>query len=188
MTRPGPADLAPVWNARGWRYAAWVMVVGLSALLVHTAANGVTVMALGLAVFVAASLAVLMGMRRLPEALCCLLVAAALFNGAGGAFHWMDGVAWYDEVAHATTGFAGLAAIGYLYALDRVERRATLVRWCIAMGLVLGVGWEVVEGIAGDLERWDTLSDVALDVVGAAFGGIAARRMLGDRPRRLGVA
>jgi hypothetical protein len=135
-------------------------------------------MSWALAIFLVATLAIVLLIRRLPALLRFLLVFAALLSGAGGAFDWFEGYVWYDELVHTYTGFAGLLAIGYLYARDRPELRVNLVRWCVVMGLALGIGWEVVEELGGDLEFWDTLSDLVLDTVGAALGGVAARRVL----------
>lgn len=84
----------------------------------------------------------------------------------------MAAVPWYDEAAHAFTGFAGMAAIGYLYARGKRLGRGHVIAWCTVVGVVLGVGWEILEGLAGNLDAWDTASDVLVDGTGALAGGV----------------
>ncbi len=180
VTSPPPA--APLLQSPLWRGVAWAAVAGLAALLVVVWTQRHAPLVWSLCIFLAASLGVLR-LRSLPPLLACLLVVAALVNACGGAFRWFETIAWYDEVVHTYTGFAGLAAIGWLAARTRDDRRRVLVPWCAALGLALGVGWEVIEGLVGDLAWRDTLSDLVLDTVGAALGGLLARRALDAQPQ-----
>ncbi|TFY98455.1 hypothetical protein [Ramlibacter rhizophilus] len=164
---------APLW--RGFACTGVLLIAAQLVLAWHAQRM---LMVTGLAVFVLAGLAAAWVPSRLPSLLRLLLVLAALLNAAGGFFRWFDNVPWFDELAHGYTGFAGLAAIGFLYARVDVLRRDSLVGWCAAMGLALGVGWEVLEGMAGPLGLVDTLSDLVMDVLGAALGGAFARHVL----------
>ena len=137
---------------------------------------------LAMLIFLAACLALLRFVKRLPGFFVFLLVLAALLNGAGGAFRWFEVYRWFDEAIHTYTGFAGLGAIGYLYSRDRPIRRESLIAWCSGMGLLLGIGWEVIEGFVGDLEAVDTATDLVLDKIGAALGGWFAWHWVGRRP------
>lgn len=188
-TPPSSSAAAALLRSPVWRLLAWAAAAGLAALLVVVWTARHAVLVWSLAIFLAAALGVLRLRPVLPDLFACLLVLAALLNAAGGAFTWFETIAWYDEAIHAFTGFAGLAAIGWLAARRRDDRRRMLVPWCAGLGLVLGIGWEVIEGLVGNLAWRDTLSDLVLDTVGAALGGLAARRALelrGTSRARLG--
>lgn len=164
------------------------MLIGALLVMALKAHNAALVLAM--AIFLAAALAVQVLLRkRLPGVLAFLLVLSALLNGAGGSFEWFETYRWYDESIHLYTGFAGLAAIGYVYARDQALRPAALAWWCTAVGLALAVGWEVIEGLVGDLEAVDTASDIALGTIGSALGGLfAARLVAGTRAFSAGAA
>lgn len=162
-----------------WRPLAWAGVLLIAALLAMALKAQQPALVLAMSIFLAATLAIQLLLKRLPGLLAFLLVLAALLNGAGGAFEWFESVWWYDEAVHTYTGFAGLAAIGWLYAHERRRPLAFLVGWCAAMGLALGIGWEVIEGLVGDLEAVDTVTDILLDTAGAALGGWLAWRLIG---------
>lgn len=163
-------------HAPFWHLLAWTGVLLIAAMLTLTWRAQNIAMSSALAVFLASSLLVLRLGSVLPSFVRLLLVLTAVLNGAGGAFDWFESVAWFDELAHAWSGFAGMSAIGYAYARDGDERkRRHLVGWCTGMGLVLGIGWEIIEELLGDLEALDTLSDLVMDVIGAWLGGVFAR-------------
>lgn len=186
---PSRAPASSLLQSPLWRLLAWAATAALAALLVVVWTAGHAVLVWSLVIFLAATLGVLRLRPVLPDLFACLLVLAALANAAGGAFAWFETIAWYDEAVHAFTGLAGLAAIGWLAARTRDDRRRVLVAWCAALGLLLGIGWEVVEGLVGDLEWRDTVSDLVLDTLGAALGGLAARRGLdAERPPALPCA
>ena len=171
-TRTGAAAPSAL-QASAWRRLAWLCVLLIAALLARAWSGQQWKMTAALAIFLLASLGILR-LRRLPAVFQFLLVFAALVNGAGGAFDWFEAISWYDEFAHLYTGFAGLAAIGYLYARDLQVARGHLVAWCIGMALVLGGGWECLEALGGELDFGDTLSDLVLNTIGAALGALFA--------------
>lgn len=161
-----------------WRVLGWIGVLLIAAVLAMVWTARQSQMTWAMVIFLVAGLAVQWLEDQLPSVFIFQVVLVALVNGAGGAFGWFDSFRWFDEIVHAYTGFAGLSAIGYLYARDHEPRRATLVGWCAGMGLALGIGWEMVEGLMGDLAFMDTLSDLVLDTMGAAMGGLFARHAL----------
>ncbi|MBL0420278.1 hypothetical protein JI739_07975 [Ramlibacter sp. AW1] len=174
-------------HGQAWQVLGWAGVGAIASLLVLTLARQQWAMTVSLAVFLAASWGIVGLLSRLPSFLRFLLVLVALLNGAGGTFDWFETHAWFDELVHTYGGFAGLAAIGYLHARDSEAKQDWLVAWCVGMGLALGIGWEVLEGLMGDLEFVDTLTDIIADTVGAALGGAFARHALragqaGPRP------
>lgn len=153
---------------------AWVGVLLIAALLALVWMAGRSALVWALGIFLVASLGIQLLKDKLPSLFIFLLVLAALLNGAGGTFDWFNAYPWFDELVHVYTGFAGLSAIGYLHALNVNPGRAQLVGWCAGMGLALGIGWEMIEGLVGDLGFVDTLSDLVLDTAGAALGGLFA--------------
>jgi hypothetical protein len=157
-----------------WRALAWAGVLLIATLLVRVWQAQRPELVLAMLVFLASTVAVQLFLRQLPSLFALMLVVAALLSAGGGVFHWFESVRWYDEAVHAYTGFAGMGAIGYLYARTRSLRRSTLVWWCTGMGLGLGIGWEVIEELVGDLEMVDTATDLVLDTLGAALGGAFA--------------
>jgi hypothetical protein len=167
-----------------WRAFAWIGVALIAGLLAFAWASGERDLILAMAIFLAATLAVQLLVKQLPSMFAFLLVVVALVNGAGGSFGWFESFRWYDEGVHLYSGFAGMAAIGCLYARGRHLRCAAFVAWCTGMGLALAIGWEIIEGLMGDLEAIDTTTDVMLGTTGAALGGWFAWRVV-VQPRLL---
>lgn len=165
-----------------WRTLAWAGVLLIAALLARVWQAQRPELVLAMSIFLAATLAIQLLLTQLPSFFAFMLVIAALLSGAGGVFQWFEAFRWYDEAVHTYTGFAGMAAIGYFYARKRTLPRSHLVWWCTGTGLVLGIGWEVIEGLVGDLEAIDTASDIVLDTVGAALGGAFAWQALQQAP------
>jgi hypothetical protein len=165
-------------GATVWHLLAWLGVATIAGVLAVVWTAQQTKMTWALGIFLVSSLGIQSLKGRLPSLFIFMLVSVALLNGSGGAFEWFDGYVWFDEFVHTYTGFAGLAAIGFLYARDSEARRVKLVAWCAGMGLALGIGWEIVEALGGELGLVDTLSDIALDTLGAALGGLFARHAL----------
>jgi hypothetical protein len=173
-------DAAPS-HTDPWRLLAWVAVALIGALLAQAWFARVPELMLAQSIFLVSCVALLLVMRELPGLLALLVVLAALANGAGGAFDWFDRIVWFDEAVHTYSCFAGLAAIGWLWAFKHPERHGSLVAFCAGLGLVLGIAWEMVEGVLGDLEFVDTATDLVFDVVGATLGGVLAKVMLDPR-------
>ncbi|MEJ7929900.1 hypothetical protein WG922_07940 [Ramlibacter sp. AN1015] len=159
-------------DAGAWNLLAFLGVLLIAALLSMVWQAQQTTMTWALGIFLVAGTAILL--LKVPSLFRFLLVLSALLNGAGGTFGWFEDYAWFDEFVHAYSGFAGLSAIGLLYARDVRRTRAHLVWWCTGMGLALGIGWEMVEGMMGELGFMDTVSDLVMDTIGAALGGLFA--------------
>lgn len=173
-----PSIAFPTLRCDPWRALAWAGVFLIATLAVRVWQAQRPELVLALLVFLASTAAVQLFLRQLPSLFAFMLVVAALLSACGGVFHWFESVRWYDEAVHAYTGFAGMGAIGYLYARTRSPRRSALVWWCSGMGLLLGIGWELIEELVGDLEMVDTASDLVLDTLGAALGGAFAWKAL----------
>lgn len=177
-----PAVSVSLIRTDPWRMLAWAGVFLIAALLVRVWQAQRPDLVMAMSIFLAATLAIQLLLKQLPSLFAFMLVVAALLSGAGGVFDWFEAFRWYDEAVHTYTGFAGMAAIGYLYARRRTLPRSHLVWWCTGMGLLLGSGWEVIEGLIGDLEAVDTASDIVLDTAGAALGGAFAWQALQQAP------
>ncbi len=106
--------------------------------------------------------------------LLCLVVAV---NVAGYVLNLWRERTMFDELVHAATSFAGMAALMWVAA--RRARRLNgmrgiaVVATALVAGLILGLAWEGFEwliGIIGD--QRDTLIDLAMDCLGAAAAGL----------------
>lgn len=119
------------------------------------------------------------------------LLAAALLNAAGYVLDlWVESTP-FDEAAHALTSLAGTAAITWLLLartpLVRVGDGGRLVWAALAVGLALGILWEVFEWFVGMIgSREDTLADLAMDSIGALAAGLFCAWAAGLR--RAGIA
>jgi hypothetical protein len=172
------ADWVPIVDSRLYRAFAWLGVAlqagALIAVLVLERWNGGPSVAL----FLAVSAALLLLQDRLPSLISLLVIIAALANAAGWAWDLFKPVPLYDELVHAFTAFAGMAALGYLGwtrgHIGAVPGSAQFVLGLAAAGLALGVLWELAEALFLSLAWTDTLIDLLLDTVGAALGGVLA--------------
>ncbi len=165
-------------NSRTCRTLAWIGVAlqaaALVAVLVMERFSGVP----SLAIFLVLSVAFLLLQDRLPSLLTLLVIVAAVANAAGWAFNLYHRFAPFDELIHTFTAFTGMAALGYLgwaYGYIRAAPGSgTFVLIVAATGLVLGIGWEILESLFLNLSWTDTLVDLLVDTVGAAAGGVLA--------------
>lgn len=155
-----------------WRVLAWVGI-GLQAgalVLVWLVErwSGVWV----IAGFLAVSLLFMLNRRSVPSLIDMLVVAAAAINAGGWVWNWFDALVWFDEVVHAFTSMAVVAAIVHL--LCRRYHLASTVAGIAAgaaLGLAIGIAWELVEMTFLDLQRVDTTVDLLMDTIGGAAGG-----------------
>lgn len=164
-------------NHRGFAIASWLVLafVAVGALFLATRVRWFD--ALAMAGFVALGVAFLLNGRRLTSVFSLLFVLAALVNTAGYAFDlWHDPI-WFDEVVHAYTSFAGMAAIGWLVvrgsALDGKSHASRLILSVTAIGLAIGVLWEIFEWAIGIIGTpFDTRRDLVMDTLGAVAAGV----------------
>lgn len=155
--------------------AALILLVG--GLAVWLALRGLWLEAAALAGTAAMGLFFMFARDRLPEIFTLLFLIAGAANSAGYILNLWHQPMWFDEVAHAYTGFAGCAAIGwYLMAGTALSPRDRAMHFVLAVagiGLVLGIAWEVFEWLVGIINGWaDTLIDIVMDVIGAVAAGL----------------
>lgn len=175
---------------RGFAVASWLILalVAAAALLLAWLGRWFDTLAMG--ALVALGVVFLLNGRRLPGVFSLLFVVAALVNTAGYAFDvWHDPI-WFDEVVHAYTSFAGMAAIGWLIVrgsvLDGKSSAWRLIVSVTAIGLAIGVLWEIFEWAIGIIgTRLDTRRDLVMDTLGAIAAGLwcawVAGRLAGSR-------
>ena len=172
----GRAD--PVVNSGTYRTLAWIGVAlqaaALVAVLVMARRSGVP----SLATFLVLSVAFLLLQDRLPSLLTLLVIVAAVANAAGWAFNLYQKFAPFDELIHTFTAFTGMAALGYLGwtqgYIKAAPGSAKFVLIVAVAGLVLGIGWELIEIIFLNITWTDSLVDLLVDTIGAAAGGVLA--------------
>jgi hypothetical protein len=122
---------------------------------------------------------------QLPELFVLLVVMAGVLNAAGYVLGLWNETTPFDEFVHLFTSFAGCAAVGWLILVRtqmvQAGQRGKLVLVVLAIGIVLGLLWEVFEwaiGIIGGVE--DTMIDLLMDSLGAVaaalFCAFIARR------------
>ena len=124
-----------------------------------------------------------------------LLLIAGLANAAGYVFGLWDRPRWFDEVVHGYTTLALTLVLG-LYLYGRVftgaRTHAVLLTFVIAsLGVGIGALWEIAEWAydqwaAGNviLGKWDTITDLVYDTLGALVAGAVATAMVRGRSRR----
>jgi len=125
--------------------------------------------------------AALYGRAKLPIFFGLAIVVAAAVNAAGYVFTlWHEETA-FDEIVHAYTGFAGMAAIGWGMIRARTFpgwSPGLLVAAMLGIGLVLGIAWEGFEALIGIVgSRKDTLIDLAMDMAGALVAALLLCRV-----------
>lgn len=124
--------------------------------------------------------ATLYAKSKLPSFLGFMLAVAATVNGAGYALQLWHDETLFDEIVHAFTTFAGMAAIGWsLRDNDRFAGSTKrLLSSVVAIGLALGVLWEILEWAIGIIGRpKDTAIDLLMDCAGAAAAGLMLCRI-----------
>lgn len=115
-----------------------------------------------------------------------LLALAGVANAAGYAFHLWDAPVGFDEVVHGGT----MLAITFAIAVDLRGRVLHGARWypvlfvltVAGVGLGIGALWEIGEWAYDQfyapgnaiLGKWDTITDLIADTVGALLAGAGA--------------
>lgn len=164
-------------NHRGFLIASWIVLAVVAAGAAYLAFQARWFDALAMAGFVLLGVTFISTGDRLPRVFTFLFVVAALANTAGYVFDLWHGPVWFDEAVHAYTSFAGMAAIGWLLVRrTRLEESAhawRLVLAVIAIGLVIGIAWEIFEWAIGIIGPWlDTRRDLVMDALGAVAAGL----------------
>lgn len=154
-----------------------VLIVSLllltSVLCVREALGGAWPTALAWFACMAVEVGVLAFRRSLPSFFGLMLTLAALVNAAGYVLNLWHDRTLFDELVHAFTSFAGMAAAGWLFLPANGRPSTAFFFWFALAGLAAGVAWEGFEwiiGIIGDMR--DTLIDLLMDSLGIGAAGV----------------
>ena len=123
------------------------------------------------------------GLRRVA---LVVIAVAIVVNALAYLLGWYQQFWWFDEALHAYTTFAVTLPVGIVFIEQIARRRAS--RWMVvcavaALGMALGVVWEIVElaavqaagvelGHPQGESRYDTVVDLVMDTVGAVVAAI----------------
>jgi len=117
------------------------------------------------------------------------LAVALVASAVGSAFNLYDNFWWFDKVLHGYAIFAytlvlALFAYGVVLTGAR-EHRLLLILTIGCLGLGLGALWEIAEWGYDHIVRpnailakFDTITDLIMDAVGAVAAGYICLRML----------
>ena len=160
-----------------FRTLAWAGVILQAAALVFVVVSQRWGGLPTIGIFFVLSLLFLLMKEHVPSLISFLVVVAAIVNAGGWAWEWFH-LVWFDEFVHAFSSLAVVAALlcmawgwGWLTHPGSTGR---VVLMAMALGLGLGILWEIVEATFVSLTLVDTISDIVLDVIGAALGGLLA--------------
>lgn len=135
------------------------------------------------AIFLVLSLAFLLVKDGVPSLISFLVVLAAIVNAGGWAWEWYA-LVWFDEFVHFFTSLSVVAATMCMaWAHGWLPHPAGYGRTMLvaaAVGLGLGVLWEIAEALFVSLTALDTIFDLILDTLGAAAGGWLAKWVVED--------
>jgi VanZ family protein len=150
--------------------------------------HGRFVEALAMAAVAGLGVVLLAAPARFAALFRLVLLAAAMVNAVGYLLDLWEARGPFDELVHAFTSFAGCAGISWLLLgrTDLVSGRAPgrLVGVTVAIGVVVGIAWEVFEWLVGIIgERDDTVSDLVMDAIGALLAGLFCAWVAGRRRR-----
>ncbi|MEG5043179.1 hypothetical protein [Microcoleus sp. B4-C1] len=170
-------------NWRGYRVAAWVGQALLTIAVIGALSQGKWQNALGLALFLVASLAFVVMVDRLPTLFDFLFVLAALLNAGGWVFGLFYQPGLYDEIVHAFTTFAVTLAFSFLAYSSMLtifrNHKLLYLLTITSFGIAIGALWEVTEWTAGIVLSTevigsldDTIIDLIMDSLGAAIAAI----------------
>lgn len=156
---------------------SYVLLACVFAAAVYLTSIGARMDAIVLLILIAGALAFIAAHERLPTLFTLLFVLAGLINAAGYVLKLWKTPWWFDEFVHVYTPFAITAAAAWLmhnsFGWDARRHPVRFVLAVSALGLAIGIGWEIFEyltGIAGSVT--DTLVDLACDVTGAIAAGL----------------
>jgi hypothetical protein len=172
-------------NWKGYRMAAWIGQALLAIAVVLAMSQGKWQNAIALALFLVASFIFVIRDDRLPTLFDFLFVIAALLNAGG----WVWGLFYppgpYDEITHAFTIFAFTLAFSFLVYRSMLpvfrQHRLLYLLTIASFGIAIGALWEVAEWLAGKIlaievieSLDDTITDLIMDSLGAAFAAVTS--------------
>lgn len=172
-------------NWRGYRIAAWLGQALLTIAVIVAAVRGNWQNALGLALFLLASVAFVVMEDYLPTLFDFLFVLAALLNAGG----WVWGLFYlqgpYDEIVHAFTTFAITLALSFLVYSSMLtifrDHKLLYIVAIASFGIAIGALWEITEWTAGQIlpgkiigSLNDTIVDLIMDSLGATLAALTS--------------
>jgi hypothetical protein len=171
-------------NWRGFAMAAWVITAATAVAVIVALAQQRWAGAGMLAVACAAAAGATLWARREVAAVFPLLFAlAAGTNAAGYTWDLFKAPGPYDEIVHGYTIFVITLTFGIplfrRIAPDFRRHAALFVVAVASFGIAVGALWEVVEwlldmipGLAIVNTYFDTISDIAMDSLGATLAAL----------------
>ena len=181
----GHSDVGIYWD--GFRISAWVMLAASAVTAVALAFDGAIINALWFSGMVAVVYAAVFVLKDLPPLFAVILILSDIFAAGVWVWHANRAVVFYDEVLHAFATFAITSAFAHAayYPLRRelLNRPALMALAVITFGLGAGAAWEIIEWLGFSnfdasmvSSRADTVSDLALDGLGALFAYLLVKR------------
>lgn len=157
-----------------FRVLAWLGVALQAAALVGVVLlqrwNGLP----SIAIFLVLSVTFLLIEDGVPSLVSFLVVLAAIVNAGGWGWEWYA-LVWFDEFVHFFTSVAVVAAVLCMAWPRRVLPHPSSLGHIVLMGAAVGLGlgilWEIAEALFVSLTVVDTVFDLILDTLGAAVGG-----------------
>lgn len=135
--------------------------------------------------------------RGVHPAFAPVFLSAVLFNASGWVFGFYETFPPYDEISHFITPTVFTMVLGGIITkifYNRIAKRVPFFFYILlALGVALGAVWEIGEYIfftyiqtRYEMTMEDTISDLALDVLGAAIGSYIISRWDKDKLVRSG--
>lgn len=114
---------------------------------------------------------------KLPSVFTLLFVLAGLINAAGYVYNLWKTPLLFDEFVHFYTSFTIMLAIGWRMfsrsSINAVGHPGHFVLSITALGVALGVLWEIFEWVIGIIgSPADTMNDLVMDTIGALVAGL----------------
>ncbi len=175
-------------NGRGYTFVSSIGLLVIAFGAIRLAMLGRWVDALVFAALIVLAILFMAAKTGLPRIFTALFLVACAVNASGYVFTlWHEETA-FDESVHAYTSFTVAAAAGWYLVVRREVASDPLRQVAIitAIGLVLGLLWEVFEWAIGIIgSRRDTMIDVVMDTIGSVAAGAFCAWAASRQPARL---
>ena len=141
-------QMNPAADPRSFRVLAWVGVALQAAALVFVVISQRWGGLPPIGIFLLLSLLFLVMQDHVPSLISFLVVVAAMVNAGGWAWEWFH-LVWFDELVHAFSTMAVIAAVlcsawGWGWLAHPLGIGQVLLLAAVT-GLALGILWEIVE-------------------------------------------
>ena len=173
-----------VIDARIWLALSWLAVAVFAVALIWLLGAGRPHEFLMACCFFVPFLLGMVLPHGLPNLLMAIISGCFLVSAGGWALDWYALHWWFDVVLHALNPFAMMAGtMVMLWKADLIGVRppGRFVLVSTTLGLILGIGWELVELTFLVLTWPDTILDIVMDTAGSALGGWFALWMIRAR-------